>query len=237
MPTETITGGLAILGSVSEVGPYEKIVGGLAITFGRQVPIDIRTAFLAIGTYVIDNGRFQLVTGGLAIETALAVDTTLALQTITGGLAIESYAIQRRPLVLGTSQPIADSTATGVLPMIGSAIFTRWDAKHIKETRVHTHEDFHESSGLDDNATRHRWELAINVNQSQIGTHWDFITSHYGNGKPFYFYDLQNNGFQYDGTGVLLTGRYLCRFDTAPIAQVLQVGQRYVIEYSVLEVE
>ncbi len=235
MPTETITGGLAILGTRTQVGPHEKIVGGLAIAFGRQVPLETVYGFLAIESYGALTAGRETITGGLAIESEVLAN--LSFQLITGGLAIESYAIQRRPLVLGTSQPVAASTPTGVLPMTGSAIFTRWDAKHIKETRVHTHEDFHESSGLDDDATRHRWELAINVNQSQIATHWNFIKNHYGNGKAFYFYDLQNNGFQYDGTGVLTDGRYLCRFDTAPIAQVLQVGQRYVVEYSVLEVE
>lgn len=235
MPLETITGGLAILGTPSQVGPYEKIVGGLAISFGPQVPLEIQMGGLGIEGYVINKAFKDTITGGLAIGGEARV-TVFATQLITGGLAIETAVILKDSFVAGTSQPIANSTPSGVLPQTGSAIFTRWTPRHIKETRVHTHLDLHESSGLDEEATRHRWELAINVPRDDIATHWNFIKNHYGQGTAFYFYDLQANGFVWDGTGVNTSGRYTVRFDTAPIIQVLQLGQRYVIEYSVLEV-
>lgn len=237
MPSpETITGGLAILGTPSQVGPYYQVIGGLAIEFGRQTPLETQIGGLGIEGYALLVAQKDTITGGLAIE-GFGYVTQFPTEAITGGLAIETSLILKTNIVVGSSQPIADSTPSGVLPMIGSAIFTRWVPTLIKDVRVTTHEDLHESSGLDDDATRHRWELAINVPRTDIATHWNFIKNHYGNGKAFYFYDLQSNGFQYDGTGVLTSGRYMVRFDTAPIIQVLQLGQRYVIEYSVLEVQ
>jgi len=235
-PYEQIFGGLAIEGALaSQDGPYERIVGGLAIDSGRQVPLEEVPGGLGIEGLAIWTRTRETITGGLGIEGFAQV--TFALETITGGLGIEGSAVEVPLQVVGTNQPIAAATATGVLPMIGSAIFTKWQPKHIKETRIHRHADLHESSGLDDDATRHRWELAVKIHSTLLATHWNFMTAHFGIGKPFYFYDLQNNNFQYDGTGALTTGRYLVRFDTDPIPQRFQKGDQFEIEYSVIEVE
>jgi hypothetical protein len=236
MTLEVITGGLAILGALDyQSTSYERIVGGLAIDFGRQTPLNEVWGGLGIETTPFFVGNLDIITGGLAIL-GTPTQTHAGPETITGGLAIFT-AIAEIPFVsISTSQPIQASAATGVLPQTGSAIFTLWNPKHMKQTRVQRHQDLHETGGFDFDETRHRWELAINVSAADFPTHWTFIKNHYGSGIPFYFYDLQANGFQYDGTGVLTTGRYLCRFDTDPHVNVLKEGYRYTIEYAVLEV-
>jgi len=123
-----------------------------------------------------------------------------------------------------------------VMPQIGSGIYTRWQPLLSKQSRTQRHFDGSESSGLDEDAARLGWELAIEVSADQMADHAAFFESHKGSGVPFYFYDLQNNNFQYDPTGTLEDGRYTVRFDTPQLGRRFKLGNRFELSYRLVEV-
>lgn len=136
------------------------------------------------------------------------------------------------------STPIAPAVSSGVIPQHGSGtgIYPKWVRREIKEVRVHRHVDAHETGGQDETGFRFAWDLAINIRKSSLATHWNFIKARFGAGQAFYFYDLENNGYYYDPTGVNTTGRHLVRFDQEVVPQIYEFGERFVIEYTLLEV-
>jgi len=140
--------------------------------------------------------------------------------------------------------PIGSSTPAGVLPQTGSAIFTSWQETTAKEILAHRHWDVHETGRLNFAADRKGWRLEMNVTGTKQAEVAAFFVSHVWAGKSFYFYDLQANGFQYDGTGVLLTGRYKVRFvdENFPRYQIssasgASAGGRFTIPFSIIEVD
>lgn len=135
------------------------------------------------------------------------------------------------------AQGIGSSTPTGVLPQTGSAIFTKWERVSAKEMLVHRHYDFHESGRARFNDTRRAWRLEMEVGPTKHNEVAAFFASHVWAGKAFYFYDLQANGYQYDATGVLTTGRYKVRFVEEDFPRVYSVGTRFRIPFSVIECE
>ena len=137
-----------------------------------------------------------------------------------------------------TDNPISPSTPNGVLPQHGSGtgIYPKWIRREIKEARGNRVADAHETGGIDEDDIRYAWDLSINIQKSSLATHWSFIKARFGAGKAFYFYDLLNNGFVWDATGVFTTGRYLVRFDNNVIPQVYEQGERFIIEYTLIEV-
>jgi hypothetical protein len=151
--------------------------------------------------------------------------------------------ITELPVQVGP-HPIGSSTASGVLPETGSAIFTRWEETTAKEILAHRFFDVHETSRLNFDDNRKGWRLEMNVTGAKQAQVAAFFVSHVWAGEAFYFYDLQANGFQYDPTGVLTTGRYKVRFvdEGFPRVQMLpasaaSTGGRFVIPFSIIEVE
>lgn len=151
--------------------------------------------------------------------------------------------ITELPIPVGP-HPIGSSTASGVLPETGSAIFTRWEETTAREILTHRHWDVHETSRLNFDDNRKGWRLEMNVTGAKHAEVAAFFVNHVWAGNAFYFYDLQGNGFQYDPTGVLTTGRYKVRFveEGLPRVQIsaassASAGGRFTIQFSIIEVE
>lgn len=133
-------------------------------------------------------------------------------------------------------QSIRASTPLNVLPEIGSGLFIRWSVKREKVIFVNRGWDARESGREKRIGTRWHWDLEMECSAVKRDEIWTFINDHLGAGKAFYFYDLQANNFQYDPTGVLTTGRYLCRFVPDEFPVEFRLGYRFRIGYSIVEV-
>ena len=145
--------------------------------------------------------------------------------------------VNYEPHGTGTDQGVKPSEVLGVLPEIGSAIYTFWSNTRMREVTVHEHRDGHTTARLNYDTTRQQWDLKMEVNASMRGEIWDFILAHYGAGIAFYFYDLQNNNFVWDEDGIIEDGRYKVRFMNDRFPQEYRVGNRFAFEFSVVEVE
>ena len=157
---------------------------------------------------------------------------------------IASGIINYEPRAGTTDQGIMDSVAVGVLPQregTGGAIYDGWEARKHRELTAYDHWDKHEYGELAYESTRAEWVLSMNVGLSKFIEIRDFITSHKGMGIPFYFYDLEHNGFVYDATGVITTGRYLVRFVEETFGFTQYAGSRgearFKLSFSVIEVD
>lgn len=163
-------------------------------------------------------------------------------RTVLGKFCIVTV-ITELPVPVGP-HPIGSSTASGVLPETGSAIFTRWQETTAKEILAHRHWDVHETSRLNFDDNRKGWRLEMNVTGAKHAEVAAFFVSHVWAGNAFYFYDLQSNGFQYDPTGVLTAGRYKVRFVEEGLPRVQMssassesTGGRFTIPFSIIEVD
>ena len=115
-----------------------------------------------------------------------------------------------------TSYPIPGETAIGVVPQVGSGIYESWVSGITKEVQLHrAYYDANEQGRERISGNRRYWKLSMKVRASKRDEIWDFIEAHYGSGIPFYFYDLQNNNFQFDPTGVLTTDRKSTRLNSS----------------------
>ena len=154
---------------------------------------------------------------------------------------VSSQAYQPPP----SNYRITAESPSGVIPQVGSAIYTKWQHLILKEIQVtramHAAVPDPEETGRERiSGLRNYWSLEINVGASVADTMWAFILAHYGAGIPFYFYDLQNNDFFYDDTGVSTNGRYMVRLVPDSFSRNQEQGSRqyarFVIAYDVIEV-
>jgi hypothetical protein len=56
------------------------------------------------------------------------------------------------------------------------------------------------------------WSLTTRLKPTDQQTLLGFYDARKGTQVPFYFYDMDESGYVYDGTGSLTTGRYIVRF-------------------------
>jgi hypothetical protein len=146
-----------------------------------------------------------------------------------------------QPAGHGTGTPIVPASPSGVLPQQGSGIYDSWVRTEHKEIVVQRHWDGRESGALNYDDTRREWKLGMKVGLTKMNEILAFINSHFGAGIPFFFYDLEHNGFQYSATGTLADGRHLVRYVEDSFSQVQDIGSRslarFSISFSVIEVE
>lgn len=240
MPTETVDFELGLEQTVDETGVHEHVAFGLAMTggpFSASIPLLNVIFGQSFGMFVREYPHEHVSFGlGLTMDPRSRLRPTVSVDFLWG---MEFNGQSTNVPVYETDNPVQPSTVSGVLPQTGSGtgIYPKWVRREIKEVRLNRSADGHESSDMDEDEIRYAWDLSVNISRAALATHWNFVKNKFGMGQAFYFYDLQSNGFIYDPAGVVTTGRYKVRFDTAVIPQVLQMGARFVIDYSLIEVE
>lgn len=244
----TVTENLVIAESVVQSGPALVAVERLVLKEGIGVPV-----------YVVDVLVVKETAGVLQYPDVTATEK-LVLKEGQGVLqypdvtATEKIVIaessQQEPVYNFTTYYVPAEVGTYVIPMLaavgGSAIYEKWEHTKLKEPEIiramHTATANPEESGRERLAgIRNSWAVQVNVGPDLADDLWDFILARVGPGDPFFFYDLQNNNFVWDPTGVLTTGRYLVRFAPDTLSKEQVVGSRSVarfrISYEVIEVE
>lgn len=216
----------SITGKVSIVGePFQKTDPvGLFTIVGLAYPTSYFSPIAILG---IANQRNQ--------DGKICIIGQANQRNVDGAICIVSV-IRELPIA-GGPHNVGTSTPTGVLPETGSAIFSVWQPMLAKEILTHRHFSFHESGRVDFDDTRRGWRLEMEVNETKHNEVVTFFNSHVWAGKAFYFYDLQANGFQYDATGVLTSGRYKVRFVDEQFPRFFRVGKRFRIPFSIIEVD
>lgn len=144
--------------------------------------------------------------------------------------------VRELPIQVGPHS-VASSTISGVLPQTGSAIFTKWEPIYAKEVLIRRHWDKHETARVNFDDKRRGWRLEVDVNATIRDDFVQFFEDHYWAGKGFYFYDLESNGYVYDGTGAETNGRYRVRFVEEDFPVILSIGSRFRIAFSVIEID
>jgi hypothetical protein len=131
------------------------------------------------------------------------------------------------------------SSGTDVLPQFtasGGAIFSRWRQVRIKDVTVIRSRDNYEDGQVNFAATQAAWELEVgDLDPTTFDTLWTFIQEHLV--TPFYFYDLQNNGFVYDDEGEEESGRYLVVFDQEQFPTSYKRGSFFTAPIRIREVD
>lgn len=238
MPTETVTYGWAVGTENNETGIHERVNYGWAMGGGPfQDPVEHVLYGWAWDNAIKELG-FETVRYGWAVKTTPRVRDRVK-ETVHYGWGLTYFGSGRTPFAYEAENPIQNSTPSAVLPQTNAStgIYPRYARREMKEVTVNRSVDARESSNVDeDTELRYAWDVQINVRKSSIAAHWNFLNSHFGAGTAFYFYDLVNNGFQYDPTGVLTDGRYKVRFDTEVVPQIYLKGELFVMEYSLIEV-
>lgn len=237
-PREHVRFDLAIDNTIVETGIHEHVGMDWAMdggVFSSSTPLSVVSFTMALQMLP------QLMTGKERVEfdwamLMLPLSRTLPKQTVGMGWAMESYGFSGIPFIASSQFQVSNSTPVGTIPQLGSGLYSKWSPRQIKEVRGYRYGDSHEVGGLDEELTRHAWDLEVNVGRVDMLLQWNFIKNHFGAGTPFYFYDLQMNGWQYDPTGVSTNKRYLVRFDGDEFVQAYQQGERFVIAYTLIEV-
>jgi hypothetical protein len=241
VPTETVTSNFVLESSKAETGVHGHVVSSFVIEGGpflSSSPHATVVSFLVLVSTPNNPSAFETVHGDLTLS-ATPLLVVGAVETVRSYMTLESVGNNLIPSQTANTYAIDDSAADGVFPVPGFGsykIFSKWVSQQIKEVRVFRYGDTHENAAIDEDLTRHAWELEVNVDRNDMQLIWNFIKNHYGLGVPFYFYDLQMNGWEYDPSGVSENGRYLVRFDGTEFSQSYQQGERFVIPFNLIEV-
>lgn len=233
MPDESVVGKLCIVGEAETPTGKLCITGSIASIpdpTGRLCIISLVHQFDHIGKITIVGEVHQS-----SVDGKICIKGQVHQSSVDGKICIVSVVRELAETV--GPHPIGSSTPTGVLPQTGSAVFPRWEQVTAKEILIHRHWDFHESGRLNFDDNRKAWRLEMNVagdKQIEVAA---FFVSHVWAGKSFYFYDTQTAGVVYDPAGVLTNGRYKVRFVGEDFPRVQNVGPRFTIPISIIEVD
>lgn len=238
MPTASgKTGSAGIAGSI---GPHYSAVGrsGSKGGSGITIPAHAQGKTGSSGIARIVRLAYPKTASGKTGSRGQANQPQLPSPRSASG-ATGSFGIARFGFLphLAGVQSIVPSAPLGVIPQIGSAIYRKWRENPGKQTTLQRYYNQEESGRAEYAITRKSWDLEVEVPLASALTHVNFIKNHFGSGIPFYFYDLQHNGFVYDATGVITSGRYKVRFDDEAFPTVVSVGHRAVITYHLIEVD
>ena len=135
---------------------------------------------------------------------------------------------------------IAAPVAVDVFPLALGAetakIFTKWAPG--RTTRQEVKRVTRRESGRNRfQESRKTWGLGIECSKELGLQIWNFILAHAGAGKPFYWYDIEQNGWLWDATGVATTGRYRMRLDGSSFTCAMAMGFRLSMDLTLVEVD
>lgn len=221
-------------------GITESLVGVVVLAGSASVVETSPTSVVSIVGLVQERNLFSLVslkgdTHRRNYDGQIAIKGEVHEGSVQGAVRLVGV-VRRLDAPLGPHF-IGSSTPVDVLPEVGSAIFTRWEEVPAKEIVLHRHWDLHEHGRARFDDTRKAWRLEMEVGIAKHNEVVTFIVNHVWAGKAFYFYDLHGNGYQYDPTGVLTSGRYKVRFVEEDFPRGYSVGERFRIPFSIIEVD
>lgn len=127
------------------------------------------------------------------------------------------------------------AAAVGVLPWNLCRRFTRSQVYQVRENR---YPDGQSQRDLLTETSRKAWQLTIPLAPDELTELRTFYEEHAGGHIPFTFYDVNETApaWHYDDTGVAVSGKYTCRFDS-PWDQNMGVGYlRATVDLRIVEV-